>query len=324
MKNIIPWKLIIARLKNEATPEEQFLFENWVSVDNNSVLFAEISQLWDEIRAEASSQNPDVDHYWTIMEERMQGKREKRIPVRQNNFRYIAAAACVAVIFFLSILLINNGTDEWHTFTAVNGKSKVSLPDKSVVWLNSGSTITYPSKFSGNRAVSIDGEASFTVVSDRKHAFTVSTAGVKVKVHGTNFNVKSYPEDEDVTVVLKEGKVSVIVDDNETFISPGEMAVINKHDKSLHIEKTDTNLEFFWAHESVYFKSKSLGHICRYLEKWYNVKIDVDPELAEKQIYTFTIKDDSLEAILRIMAKINPISYSFDENNNVKIRKVKP
>ena len=61
----------------------------------------------------------------------------------------------------------------------------------------------------------------------------------------------------------------------------------------MKIEQSDVELETFWAKESVFFKSKSLGYICKYLERWYNVKINVDPKIAESQFYTFTVKDDS-------------------------------
>lgn len=58
----------------------------------------------------------------------------------------------------------------------------------------------------------------------------------------------------------------------------------------MKIEQSDVELETFWAKESVFFKSKSLGYICKYLERWYNVKINVDPKIAESQFYTFTVK----------------------------------
>lgn len=82
--------------------------------------------------------------------------------------------------------------------------------------------------------------------------------------------------------------------------------------------------ESFWASESVQFEAKSLRYITRYLEKWYNVKIEVDPTIPDSQAYTFTIKDESLEVILRIMSRINPIAYTFDEDDHVQIMHVEP
>lgn len=324
MERLIPWELIIAHLKNEATKEEEALFQNWLYEGGNSDLFIEIETLWNEIQLEASVYDPDIDHYWEIMQKRIdEGKViKKRIPVKEKLLA-IAAAASIILAIGMTFLFLNKGSEELHSYSAINGKSKIILPDNSTIWVNSGSTISYYGAFADNRQVNLTGEAAFNVVKDERHPFIVSVSGVKVKVYGTFFNVSSYDDDENITVALKEGSVSVLIKDNESFLKPGEMATINKRDMSLIINKANINLEFFWANESVYFKAKPLGYICEYLEKWYNVKIEVDPEIAQNQFYTFTIKDDSLEQILRIMSKINPIRYTFDEKNNVKIMKVK-
>ena len=68
---------------------------------------------------------------------------------------------------------------------------------------------------------------------------------------------------------------------------------MNKRDKTLNITSADMFYESFWASESVRFEAKSLRYITRYLEKWYNVKIEVDPTIPDSQAYTFTIKDES-------------------------------
>lgn len=323
MKKQIPWQSIIAHLKDEATPEEESLFRGWLEEDGNMDLFSEIELLWNEIRAESSLHNPDVDYYWGIMEERIKTKPTKKVSVWKKIST--VAAACILLTLGISYLFFHSANkDSLHTYSAINGKSKLLLPDSSIVWINSGSTISYMDGFVDNRYLDLEGEASFEVKKDKKHPFIVSTSGIKVRVYGTHFAVNSFQDEDNIVVTLREGQVSVILNDDESFLKPGEMAVVNKKDLSVDIKKADTNLEFFWANESVYFKSKSLGYICKYLEKWYNVKIEVDPRLAESQLYTFTIKDDSLDAILRIMSKINPIAYSFDDKNNVKIMKVEP
>lgn len=320
---MIPWNLIITYLKGEATIEEEMLFQDWISKRDNNDLFVEIKHLWEEVRSEASQCNPDVDHYWAIMKERMHKEEKKRVSISKN-IRAVAAVAGILLIMGVSFFFMNKKSNEKHTYSAINGKSKIILPDSSTVWLNSGTTVSYPGAFAANRYIDLTGEAAFDVVKDDKHPFIVSTYGIDVKVHGTYFNISSYDNQDNITVALKEGSVSILMKDSESFLKPGEMAVINKKDLSVNIEKADMSLEFFWANESVYFKAKSLGYICQYLEKWYNIEIEVDPDIARSQFYTFTIKDDSLDQILRIMSKINPITYSFEENDKVKIMKVKP
>ena len=75
-----------------------------------------------------------------------------------------------------------------------------------------------------------------------------------------------------------------------------------------------------WTQESVRFEQKTLKELARYLTRWYGVKVIVDSSITDDQAYTFTIKNEPLEEILRLMARIHPITYSFDENDKVTIR----
>ena len=77
--------------------------------------------------------------------------------------------------------------------------------------------------------------------------------------------------------------------------------------------------ESCWAAGKLVFERQSLGEICRYLSRWYDIRIDISPALAHNYAYTFTITDEPLEAILRIMSRINPIAYTFAEDNTVTI-----
>jgi transmembrane sensor len=125
-------------------------------------------------------------------------------------------------------------------------------------------------------------------------------------------------------VTLFQGSVSLEAGGQEAYLHPGERASVSKKYRTLDITSADMFYDSFWASESVRFEAKSLRYITRYLEKWYNVKIEVDPSIPDSQAYTFTIKDESLEVILRIMSRINPISYMFDGNDHVKITHVEP
>lgn len=325
MEKKIPWRIIINHLKGEHSPEDDILFQKWISNKDNEQLFDEIKQLWLEIRTDASQHDPDVSYYWKIMESRINGNAGKKHRTLRISLQTVASVACIVLIAVLSFFYFNTNTPgELNTYSVMNGKSRITLPDSSTVWLNSGSTISYRENFSKNRHIDMQGEASFDVKEDAKHPFIVHTYGIDIKVYGTYFNIDSYENNENITVTLRDGSVALIIKDKESLLKPGEKAVVNKKDQTLSIVNADLEYELFWANKSVYFEGKSLGYICNYLEKWYHTQIDVDPDIAEKQFYTFKVEDDPLEVILRIMAKINPIYYSFDKDNNVKITKVKP
>ena len=89
-------------------------------------------------------------------------------------------------------------------------KSKITFPDGSVVWLNAGSKVTYDSNFAReSRNVGLTGEGYFEVSKNKELPFVVNTGKLTVKVLGTKFNLKSYEEDSEVKVTLKEGAVKV-------------------------------------------------------------------------------------------------------------------
>lgn len=329
MDKNIPWQLIISHLKGEKDETEEKRFQEWLQGEGNTALFRELEGVWKEIREEALSYDPDTSYYWKRLESRINGKEKKRRVVSLWKFRAAVAAASVLLAITLAFSFLYNKEHSERarnllSYSALNGKSRLLLPDSSVVWLNAGSTLEYVADFSTHREVALNGEALFDVTRDEKYPFVVSTSGMKVKVHGTRFGMSSYPKDETVKVTLFRGSVSVATGQEEALLHPGEVASLNKRSKELDIQPADMFFESFWASESVRFEDKSLRDVTRYLEKWYNVKIELDPSLPDTQAYTFTIKDESLEVILRIMSRINPIAYTFDEDNKVRITYVKP
>ncbi len=349
-RKIIPWKLIISGLKQELSPDDQILLDRWLASSDNHRLYDELENTWEAIKKDASDYSPDPDYYWKELQSRL--KKDKKSLFSRMGVKSVisVAAAIVLMVISISTWMVTSYTKEHaglQTFTSLYGKSKIALPDGSTVWLNKGSTISYSSLFLKDRSLELDGEALFDVTKNPESPFVVHTAGIQIKVHGTQFNVNSYNRDAEVKVSLIEGSVSIISDNEETHLVPGEIASINRVSHNLamikEIEKeikplenklkpkefvnTDTEelrFESFWANESVYFDHKDLGYICKYLEKWYKVKIVLDPDLLNSQYYTFTLKDEPLELILRIMNKINPISYSFTDENAVYITNVKP
>lgn len=330
MNKNIPWQLIISHLKQETDEKEEHDFQEWLSVSENARLFHELDSLWKDIREEASSYAPDTGYYWKQLESRMNKKPDARKMISLRKFRIAVAAASVFLIISITFsVLYGTGhlgryPDNHLSYSALVGKSKLLLPDSSVVWLNSGSTLEYTANFLKNREVSLDGEALFDIKKDDNHPFIVNASEMKVMVHGTRFDVKSYPCEENISVTLFRGSVSIAAGGQETYLHPGEIALLNKRDKTLNVSSADVSFESFWANESIRFEAKPLRYITRYLERWYNVKIEVDPAIPDSLAYTFTVKDESLEVILRIMSRINPITYTFDEDNHVKITHVGP
>lgn len=209
-------------------------------------------------------------------------------------------------------------------FCAFGGKSLAHLTDGSTVWLQSGSTLAYDSSFGAeSRNVKLRGEGFFDIAKDPERPFTVEVEGLRIRVHGTKFNVNTSLEERTVAVSLVEGSVALDSGNGETRrLHPGEIARYNTATQELDIRRGNVELESCWAAGKLVFERQSLGEICRYLSRWYDIRIDISPALAHNYAYTFTITDEPLEAILRIMSRINPIVYTFSDNRSVYISEI--
>ena len=142
---------------------------------------------------------------------------------------------------------------------------------------------------------------------------------MRIVVHGTKFNVDAFPGSENTLVSLVEGSVSLETETENRFLKPGETAIFNRKTLTLKVEKDDVHFASSWANTQLVFRNRSLGDICKLLSKWYRVKIDVDPTLSNKYFYTFTLRSEPLDEILRIMARIQPMKYTFNEENELTI-----
>lgn len=332
----IPWNLIISRLKDTLSAEELIQWKLWINKSENQALFVEIQALWNEIQSTAIDYKVDTEACWAELQKRISAKEsplnniftqtvvpeEKpltpkvKLPLR----KYIAVASVVAVIllsgtFYLGIRINATGVSD-QTYTSWGGKSEITLPDATNVWIHSNTTLSYNTKFSSkNRVVNLSGQACFDVTHDKNNPFIVQAGDLKVVVHGTKFNVEALPDNEDVIVSLQEGSVSIETEKLNCYLHPGEVATYNKLTQKMVVEQGNVDLAVSWADDERAFNSMELGQICKYLSKWYNVKIKLDDSLGSKYKFTFKLRNESLDEILRIMSRIQPIQYSFDDNN---------
>jgi ferric-dicitrate binding protein FerR (iron transport regulator) len=128
-------------------------------------------------------------------------------------------------------------------------------------------------------------------------------------VLGTRFNVSAYPEDKNFNVTLEEGSVELISDRYKNFskkIEPGELAVFNKENRTYLVEKVNVELYTSWKEGMIHLYNLPLAEVVQKLEKRYNQKFQLDDEVKLLR-YTYTIKNEPLSDILRLMETITPI-----------------
>lgn len=239
--------------------------------------------------------------------------------------RMMRAAAFLTLPLFLSSLILGylyfHGTtdDKYAEVIAATGSViRYELPDRSVVWLNSGSTLRYPTVFSkGDRNVELSGEAYFEVQADEERPFYVNTpTGLSVYVYGTKFNVSAYEDDSFIEAVLEKGKVNVISPDRETItqLVPGERLLYDKQEQKLSKSQVDVYEKVAWKDGKLIFRNASLDEIFKRLARHFNVEIQFSNELGKEYKYRATFRNETLPQILDYLAKSAVLNWRIEES----------
>ena len=182
------------------------------------------------------------------------------------------------------------------------GTYTVELCDGTKVYLNSGTTLEFPSRFDGKvRSVILKGEAYFDVARNVSKPFVVEVDEMKVKVLGTSFNVKSYVDEPGVYTTLVEGSVAILRDGQpEKKIKPGEQAYYNKGVGTLSIAEVDVKEFTSWKDGVFYFKDIALEEILRIVSRWYDLEVFYMNQGAKSVIYSGKLPMySSVEDVLR-------------------------
>ncbi|HET6995729.1 MAG TPA: FecR domain-containing protein [Chitinophagaceae bacterium] len=184
----------------------------------------------------------------------------------------------------------------YNTLTNPRGSKviDITLSDGSHVWLNAGSSITYPVTFSGNeRKVQMTGEAYFEISASPNpskggalRSFIVEKRDMQVEVLGTHFNVNAYDDEPNIKVTLLEGKVNVIAGGAKKTIIPGEQAVVASGSRPdsyqvRTLNSIDPDEVLAWKNNKFKFNSADIKTIGRQLEKWYDVEFVYESEVPD-------------------------------------------
>ncbi len=197
-------------------------------------------------------------------------------------------------------------SDHIMTLTVPRGSVfDVVLADGTKVWMNADSELRYPQTFTGNqRVVQLVGEAYFEVEKNKEKPFIVETSTEHVEVLGTHFNISAYPTERKSMVTLIEGKVQVSVHGHPgQELHPGQQSVIQ--DKYLRIQDVDTDEYIAWKNGEFMFNEESLISAVRKIERWYNLEIDVDPELMDLYLWGSVPRKENFGEVLKLIQLTN-------------------
>lgn len=235
----------------------------------------------------------------------------KSLSVYLSRIAAILILPLLVAVTLLSIDYFSQDVQMQTVFSPIASRTSFELPDGSKVWLNSGSTLTFPNKFSKKRrAVELKGQAFFDVKKSNT-PFEIESRNFKVNVLGTAFDISAY-EDEVASVTLVRGKVSVETSNgNEAVLIPGEQAIIQE--KSIKRIAVNAKLLTSWTEDLLVFDHEPFEKAVLKLERWYNIKISIQDEAIKKLEMNGTFQYETISEILQLMEITNRINHSYDK-----------
>lgn len=304
--------------------EEQQLFE-WIKTDKENLLF---------FNAEKEKITPKNIHHEllesSLAELKMKLDLNDQFRSGRKVFLRFSRIAAIFILIvglgFVFSMLQNNKNNDlekivWFETTAPRGdKSKIQLPDGTLVWLNSETTIRYPSNFANNnRQIELDGEAYFEVEKYQGESFLVKTKDYNIKVLGTKFNVMAYADFNRTQTDLIEGRIE-IEKDGKTIeeLSPGEEIIYQLN--QFTIRETDTEKTVMWKENMFDFDQIAFSELVKRLERWYDVEIVVKGDTLPETIYSGVFKnEETIWQVLDILQVTMPFTYKHIDYRKIEL-----
>ncbi|RPE12671.1 DUF4974 domain-containing protein [Chitinophaga lutea] len=180
---------------------------------------------------------------------------------------------------------------QYNTLTTpVGGQYRITLPDGTGVWLNAGSSLRYPTAFTGHaRNVELTGEAYFEIAKDASKPFFVRADNqLTIEVLGTRFNVQAYADDQRITTTLLQGAVNVRKDGQAKLLAPGQQAVSIGDNTVSVLHDADTESAVAWKNGLFRFDEANIETVMKQLSRWYGISV-VYRGAPVKEYFTATI-----------------------------------
>ena len=312
-------ELTLKFLRGELNPGEETELQKWIKGSaENRKQFLYYQQLFKENLTTASS--AETYKEWNNLTGKLKlhtgGTGGTRRLIRVAYISGIAAAFLIGLLIATLIPFSGNNTSTVpivQTFSTPGGaRTHFALPDGTIVWLNAGTQLTFSQFEKDERKVELEGEAYFKVMRDEKRPFIISTGFGEVKVLGTSFDVKAYSDDLFATTV-EEGLVKVTAENGTgaVLVRPGEQTVLSGN--YMDVKSVETQIYTSWKDGVLIFKKDALEEIVKKLERWYNVDIELAPNMELKNYrFTGTIEMESLPEVLELIRITAPIKYRYD------------
>ena len=305
--------------------------KTWIAASaENQQYFICQREIWFSAVSREAASVYDKDKAFENFRNRVESQKEIQSTSRRGFslsalWRYAAVVAIIIAVGCISYwqgeVNVKDTFADISVEAPLGSKTKLYLPDGTLVWLNAGSRMTYSQGFGvDNRKVELEGEGYFEVKRNEKIPFFVKTKDLQLQVLGTKFNFRDYPEDHEVVVSLLEGKVglnNLLREEKEAVFSPDERAVLNKANGLLTVESVTASNASQWTDGYLFFDEELLPDIAKELERSYNVKIHIaNDSLKTFRFYgNFVRREQNIQEVLEALASTEKMQYKIEERN---------
>ena len=313
------------------TEEERLQVEAWMDEsEENRRMAKQVYALYLATDTLHVMKKVDTEKALSRVKSRMTGKKKTMW------WEWAQRAAAVLFIPLLITLMVQHwGNDEQELAQMMEIKThpgmmiSLTLPDGTLVFLNSESTLSYPSRFDGDtRNVNLRGEAYFEVAKDPEKKFIVSTSHQsQIEVLGTHFNVEAYEKEDRVSATLVEGKIGFIYKcDNaskKVLMAPGQKLIYDSKDSKVQLYATSGESETAWKEGKIIFRNTPLEEDLRMLEKRYNVEFIIKNNRLKGDSFTGAFTNQRLERILEYFQLSSQIRWRYLDSPDITDEKSK-
>ena len=264
-------------------------------------------------------------------------KKEVRFTLLFSYLSRIAAILFIPLLIASGVLLnrqLNLMKNQQFAMQEISNpsgvRSQVILPDGSTVWLNAESTIKFKVPFDKqSRDVSLSGEAFFDVRKNPNVPFVVSTGAVNVRVLGTRFNCRAFDDEDNISIVLAEGRVNLITKgekiDTDVNMNPGDRAVFDKTSNHTKVSSEKIEKYIAWHDGKLVFDDALMPEVAAQISRWFGVEVVItDPKINNYRITT-TFENESLHQVLELLKlsthiEIKYIQTTINKSNQVQTK----
>jgi ferric-dicitrate binding protein FerR (iron transport regulator) len=265
---------------------------------------------------------------WLRLEQKLQPEKVLGKSVRMKILKWAAAAAIVVFAYILGTQTsathenMEIAKGEYTIEAPKGGKSVMTLIDGSKVWLNAGSVLHFDKSFGEqNRNLALQGEAYFEVARDAGRPFMVETSGITIAALGTAFNVKAYPEDDQIETTLVSGSVRIETNAQSktkagpVVLEPNQKVVFCKNRQSISVHtNVDVEVSVSWKDKRWIVQGEQLGVFANIIERKYDVEVIFEDRELEQYRISATLEEETIEQLFNAIRLTAPLDYRIERN----------